>query len=145
MKITNKSLYKESCYINGSWIDSYNNQKIEVNNPATLEIIGNVPNCGKEETRFAINKANDSWKDWRERTALERSTILKNWNNLILKNQEDLARIMTIEQGKPLAESRAEILYGASFVEWFAEEAKRVYGETIPDRFSDKRILVIKI
>ena len=144
MEISNKSLFKDKCLINGEWIESYNKKRIEVNNPATLEIIGSVPNCGKEETNYAIVKANDAWKEWRERTALDRSNILRKWNNLILENQEDLARIMTIEQGKPLAESRGEIIYGASFVEWFAEEAKRVYGDTIPDRFNDKRIVVIK-
>ena len=144
MDITNKSLFKDKCYINGEWIDSNNNQKIEVNNPATLKIIGTVPNCGKEETKLAISKAYDSWKSWRNKTALERSSILRKWNDLILENQEDLARIMTIEQGKPLTESRGEIIYAASFVEWFAEEAKRVYGDTIPDRFTDRRILVLK-
>ena len=144
MDIVNKSLFKDKCYINGEWLESNNKQNIEVNNPATLEIIGTVPKCGKEETKFAITKAKEAWKSWRERTAIDRSNILRKWNDLILENKEDLARIMTIEQGKPLAESIGEIVYGASFVEWFAEEAKRVYGDIIPDRFTDKRILVLK-
>tara|TARA_B100002003_G_scaffold3873_1_gene3592 strand:+ start:76 stop:1527 length:1452 start_codon:yes stop_codon:yes gene_type:complete len=144
MEIKNKELFKQQCFINGEWVNANNNEKIEVNNPATLEIIGSVPNCGKEETNYAISKAFDAWKDWRGKTALERSTILRKWNDLILENQEDLARIMTIEQGKPLQESKGEIVYGASFVEWFAEEAKRVYGDIIPDRFTDRRIVVIK-
>ena len=144
MEIKNKELFKQQCFINGEWVNANNNEKIEVNNPATLEIIGSVPNCGKEETNYAISKAFDAWKDWRGKTALERSIILRKWNDLILENQEDLARIMTIEQGKPLQESKGEIVYGASFVEWFAEEAKRVYGDIIPDRFTDRRIVVIK-
>jgi len=144
MEIKNKELFKQQCFINGEWVNANNNEKIEVNNPATLEIIGSVPNCGKEETNYAISKAFDAWKNWRGKTALDRSTILRKWNDLILENQEDLARIMTIEQGKPLQESKGEIVYGASFVEWFAEEAKRVYGDIIPDRFTDRRIVVIK-
>ena len=144
MEIKNKELFKQQCFINGEWVNANNNEKIEVNNPATLEIIGSVPNCGKEETNYAISKAFDAWKEWRGKTALERSNILRKWNDLILENQEDLARIMTIEQGKPLQESKGEIVYGASFVEWFAEEAKRVYGDIIPDRFTDRRIVVIK-
>ena len=144
MEIKNKELFKQQCFINGEWVNANNNEKIEVNNPATLEIIGSVPNCGKEETNYAISKAFNAWKEWRGKTALDRSITLRKWNDLILENQEDLARIMTIEQGKPLQESRGEIVYGASFVEWFAEEAKRVYGDIIPDRFTDRRIVVIK-
>ncbi|PPR45714.1 MAG: Glutarate-semialdehyde dehydrogenase DavD [Alphaproteobacteria bacterium MarineAlpha5_Bin8] len=144
MDISNKSLIKDKCYINGEWINSYNKDIIEVNNPSTLKIIGKVPKCGKEETKFAISKANEAWSGWKGKTALERSVLLKKWFYLIEKNKEDLAKIMTFEQGKPIAESRAEISYGASFVEWFAEEAKRIYGDTIPDRFSDRRIIVLK-
>ena len=144
MEIKNKELFKQQCFINGEWVNANNNEKIEVNNPATLKIIGSVPKCGKEETNYAISKAFNAWKEWRGKTALDRSKTLRKWNDLILENQEDLARIMTIEQGKPLQESRGEIVYGASFVEWFAEEAKRVYGDIIPDRFTDRRIVVIK-
>ena len=144
MKIKNKELFKEQCYIDGKWVDSSNNETIEVNNPATLEIVGKVPKCGSEETKIAIEAANSSWKDWKEKTAKDRSTILRKWFDLIMANQEDLAQIMTIEQGKPINESRGEINYGASFVELYAEEGKRVYGETIPDPLSDRRIIVIK-
>ena len=144
MDIVNKSLIKDKCYINGNWVDSNKKDIIEVNNPSTLKIIGKVPKCGKEETNYAIKKANEAWDGWKKKTALERSTYLKKWFYLIEKNQEDLAKIMTMEQGKPLAESKGEITYGASFVEWFAEEAKRVYGDIIPDRFVDRRIVVIK-
>lgn len=144
MKIKNKELFKEQCYIDGKWVNSSNNETIEVNNPATLEIIGKVPKCGSEETEIAIEAANSSWKNWKEKTAKDRSTILRKWFNLIMANQEDLAQIMTVEQGKPINESRGEINYGASFVELYAEEGKRVYGETIPDPLSDRRILIIK-
>ena len=124
MKIKHKALFNEQCYINGEWANSNNNETIEVNNPATLKIIGNVPNCGTEETKRAIDAANSSWKEWRDKPAIERSRLLRKWFNLIEENHEDLAQIMTIEQGKPIAESRGEITYGASFVEWFAEEGK---------------------
>ncbi|PPR46832.1 MAG: Glutarate-semialdehyde dehydrogenase DavD [Alphaproteobacteria bacterium MarineAlpha5_Bin9] len=144
MNISNKSLFKNKCFVNGEWINSANNSSIDVINPATLKSIGKVPDCGTKETHEAIKKAYESWKNWKEKTALERSILLKKWNDLILANQEDLAQIMTIEQGKPISESRAEIVYGASFVEWFAEECKRVYGDIIPDRFKDKRTVVIK-
>ena len=144
MKIKNKELFKEQCYIDGKWVDSSNNKTIEVNNPATLEIVGKVPKCGSKETKIAIEAANSSWKDWKDRTAKDRSIILRKWFDLIMTNQEDLAQIMTVEQGKPINESRGEINYGASFVELYAEEGKRVYGETIPDPLSDRRILVIK-
>ncbi|MBI28403.1 MAG: Glutarate-semialdehyde dehydrogenase DavD [Alphaproteobacteria bacterium MarineAlpha5_Bin11] len=144
MDIKNKDLFRQQSFINGEWVDAINSKTINVNNPATQEIIGNVPNCGKDETISAIRSAKNSWKDWSSKTSKERSNILKKWFNLIEENQEDLARIMTIEQGKPITESRGEITYGASFVEWFAEEGKRVYGDTIPDVFQDRRILVIK-
>tara|TARA_Y100001960_G_C14712881_1_gene847987 strand:+ start:67 stop:1521 length:1455 start_codon:yes stop_codon:yes gene_type:complete len=144
MDISNKELLKDKCFINGEWIDSYSKETIDVNNPSTLEIIAKVPKCGKEETGFAISKANDAWNDWKNKPAIERAGLLRKWFNLIEENQEDLARIMTIEQGKPITESRGEIAYGASFCEWFAEEAKRIYGDTIPDRLNDRRILIIK-
>jgi len=144
MDISNKKLFKQQCFINGEWVDSQNNNSIEVNNPATHEIIGKVPNCGKEETSVAIKAAENSWNEWKTKTAKERSNILKKWFRLIEDNHEDLARIMTIEQGKPIAEARGEITYGASFVEWFAEEGKRVYGDIIPDVSPDRRIVIIK-
>ena len=144
MDISNKSLIKDKCYINGEWINSYSNETINVNNPSTLKTIAKVPKCSAEETKYAITKAYESWDDWKNKPAIERSKLLRKWFDLIELNHEDLARIMTIEQGKPIAESRGEITYGASFCEWFAEEAKRVYGDTIPDRLSDRRIIVIK-
>ena len=144
MDISNKKLFKQQCFIGGEWIDAKTNRIIEVNNPATKDIIGNVPNCGKDETKMAIKLAENSWLEWKSKTAKERSNLLKKWFNLIQNNNEDLARIMTIEQGKPIIESRAEITYGASFVEWFAEECRRVYGDTIPDIFSDRRSFAIK-
>ena len=144
MDISNKKLFKQQCFINGEWVDSQNNKSIDVNNPATQEIIGKVPNCGKKETSIAIKAAENSWNEWKAKAAKERSNILKKWFRLIEDNHEDLARIMTIEQGKPIAEARGEITYGASFVEWFAEEGKRVYGDTIPDVLPDRRIVIIK-
>jgi len=144
MELKNKSLFKEECYIGGKWIKSINGETIDVDNPATQKTIGKVPKCGKEETKRAIESANLAFKNWKEKTAKERSIILKRWHNLILENLDDLAHIMTIEQGKPLAESKGEILMGASYIEFFAEEAKRVYGDIIPDPLPDRRIIVIK-
>ena len=144
MNISNKKLFKQQCYIDGQWTYSDKNEKIDVNNPATNQIIGQVPNCGKEETKKAIISAEKSFPAWKEKTAKERSQILKKWFKLIEDNKEDLAIIMTTEQGKPIAESRGEITYGASFVEWFAEECRRVYGDIIPDVSADKRIFIIK-
>ena len=144
MDISNKKLFKQQCFINGEWVDSQNNKTIDVNNPASQEIIGSVPNCGQSETKIAIRAAENSFENWKNTTAKERSNILKKWFRLIENNLEDLAKIMTIEQGKPISESRGEISYGASFVEWFAEECRRVYGDTIPDIFNDRRAIVIK-
>ena len=144
MDITNKSLIKDKCYISGEWIDSNSKQTIDVNNPSTLKIIAKVPKCGKEETNFAITKANEAFHSWKNLPAIERSSFLRKWYNLIEKNQEDLAKIMTLEQGKPLAESRGEIAMANSYVEWNSEEAKRVYGDIIPDRLTDRRAVIIK-
>jgi len=115
-----------------------------VRNPATGSVLGTVPKLGAEETRRAIDAAERAWPAWRAKTAKERSTILRKWFDLMMANQEDLAQILTAEQGKPLAESRGEIAYGASFIEWFAEEGKRAYGDTIPSPWADKRVLVLK-
>ena len=144
MEIKNKNLFREQCYINGEWVNSYNKEIIEVNNPSTLQIIAKVPKCGKDETHYAIEKANEAWDDWKNRPAIERSAFLRKWFNLIENNKEDLAKIMTLEQGKPLAESRMEIEMANSYVEWNAEEAKRVYGDVIPDRLADRRAVIIK-
>jgi succinate-semialdehyde dehydrogenase/glutarate-semialdehyde dehydrogenase len=144
LSLKDPSLLRQQCYINGKWVDADSGKSIDVTNPATGEVLGTVPNLGAAETRRAIEAANAAWPAWRAKTAKERANILRKWFNLMMENQDDLAVLMTAEQGKPLAESRGEIAYGASFVEWFAEEAKRVYGDTIPGHQADKRIVVIK-
>jgi succinate-semialdehyde dehydrogenase/glutarate-semialdehyde dehydrogenase len=144
LPLKDPSLFRQQCYINGKWVDADSGKTVEVNNPATGEILGTVPNLGAAETRRAIEAANAAWPAWRKKTAKERANILRKWFNLMMENQDDLGMLMTAEQGKPLAEAKGEIAYGASFVEWFAEEAKRVYGDTIPQHQPDKRIVVIK-
>ena len=134
----------EKAYINGQWVDADSKATIPVHNPATGELLGTVPNMGVAETRRAIDFANAALPAWRAKTAKERARILRNWFDLIMKNQEALAQLMTAEQGKPLIESRGEIAYGAAFIEWFGEEGKRIYGETIPAHAKDKRLIVIK-
>ncbi|ABQ24328.1 NADP-dependent succinate-semialdehyde dehydrogenase [Geotalea uraniireducens] len=138
------TLFREQCHINGQWVDADNGETIAVTNPATGETIGAIPKMGASETRRAIEAANAAYPAWRAKTAAERSAVLRRWFELLLENQEDLAVLMTAEQGKPLAEARGEITYAASFLEWFAEEGKRVYGDTIPQHQPDKRIVVIK-
>jgi len=144
MKLKNPQLLQQQCFVGGEWISALSGKTQEVHNPATGELVGLIPMLGKEETRSAIMGAQKSWHDWRQKTAKERSQLLRRWYDLIIAHQNDLAIIMTAEQGKPLAEARGEILYAASFVEWFAEEAKRVYGDTIPMGQSGKRIIVLK-
>ena len=144
MDIRKFKLYRDQCYINGEWIKANSNEIISVNNPASLEEIGTVPKCGKDEATLAIESAHQAFPEWKSKSAKERSIILRKWFDLINQNHEELAQIMTIEQGKPIKESRGEITYGASFIEWFAEEAKRVYGDTIPDPMTDRRIIVLK-
>lgn len=144
MNLQDKDLFRQQAYIGGDWVDADNGATLSVNNPATDEIIGNIPNMGADETRHAIDAANKAYPDWRKKTAGERAILLRRWYELILENQEDLAQLMTAEQGKPIAEARGEIVYAASFVEWFAEEGKRIYGDTIPPHQADKRIIVTK-
>ena len=144
MELNNKSLFKEKCFVNGLWTDSQSGKTIEVNNPATMEIVGKVPNFSAEETKSAIDHAEKAFQSWKNTTAKERSIILKKWSDLIIEHVDDLAKIMTIEQGKPLAEAKGEILMGASYIEFYAEEAKRVYGDIIPDPRPGKRIVIIK-
>ncbi|AHL74370.1 succinate-semialdehyde dehydrogenase [Stutzerimonas stutzeri] len=144
MQLNDSTLFRQQAYVDGTWLDADNGQSIKVNNPATGEIIGHVPKMGAAETRRAIEAADKALPAWRALTAKERSARLRRWYELMLENQEDLARLMTREQGKPLTESRGEIVYAASFLEWFAEEAKRVYGDVIPGHQPDKRLLVIK-
>ncbi|MDA1325273.1 MAG: NADP-dependent succinate-semialdehyde dehydrogenase [Proteobacteria bacterium] len=142
--ITDMKLVREQGYINGEWVDADSGEVIEVTNKATGELLGTVPKMGAAETRRTIEAANAAMPAWRAKTAKERAVILRNWYNLMLENQEDLAILMTAEQGKPLAESRGEVLYAASFIEWFAEEGKRLYGDTIPSFAPGKRIIVTK-
>lgn len=142
--LKDSSLFRQQAYIDGSWLDADSGETITVNNPATSEIIGTIPKLGAAETRRAIDAANAAWPEWRARTAGERGAILRKWRDLLLTNQEDLAIIMTAEQGKPLAESRGEIAYSASFLEWFAEEGKRVYGDVIPQTNNAQRLVVVK-
>jgi succinate-semialdehyde dehydrogenase / glutarate-semialdehyde dehydrogenase len=142
--MSNLILKFEKAYINGKWVDADSKATISVTNPATGETLGTVPKMGVAETRRAIEDANKALPAWRAKTAKERAKVLRNWFDLIMKNQEALAQLMTAEQGKPLVESRGEIAYAASFIEWFGEEAKRVYGETIPSHGPDKRLVVIK-
>ncbi len=144
LKLKDPKLLRNQCYVDGQWVDAEGGKTLAVTNPATGELLGTVPNMGAAETRRAIEAANAAWPAWRSKTAKERSTILRKWAELMMANQEDLAIIMTAEQGKPLVESRGEIVYAASFIEWFAEEARRVYGDTIPGHQADKRIVVIK-
>ncbi len=138
------TLLRQQCYIDGSWVDADSGQTIEVNNPATGEIIGRVPKLGVDETRRAIEAANAAWPAWRARTASERCAIIRKWRDLLLENQDDLGIIMTAEQGKPLAEAKGEIAYAAAFLEWFSEEGKRAYGDVIPQTNNDQRIVVVK-
>ncbi len=140
--LKDKSLLKDKCYLNGKWVKT--DKSIDVTNPVDNSIIGTVPKLGAAETRAAIEGAEIAQKLWAKKTAKERAGVLRKWFTLMMENQEDLAQIMTAEQGKPLAESRGEVGYGASFIEFFAEEARRVYGETIPSPFPNGRIVVIK-
>ena len=144
MELNNKSLFKQKCFIGGKWINSIGGKTIEVENPANQETIGMVPKCDAKETKNAIKFANIAFQDWKNKTAKERSIVLKKWHDLILENIDDLAHIMTVEQGKPLAEAKGEILMGTTYIEFYAEEAKRVYGDIIPDPLPDRRIVVIK-
>jgi succinate-semialdehyde dehydrogenase/glutarate-semialdehyde dehydrogenase len=142
--LKNTKLLKAHGYINGEWVGDNTESRFEVTNAYTNEVISTLPEMGKKETNDAIEAANIAWPNWRSKTAKERSVILKKWFDLIMENQEDLAILMTAEQGKPIAEARGEVGYGASFIEWFAEEGKRTYGDVIPTPSNDRRIIVIK-
>ena len=144
MQLKDKTLFRQQCYIDGKWVDADSRATISVNNPADNSTLGTVPKMGASETRRAIEAADRALPAWRAKTAKERANILRKWFNLMIENQEDLAQLMTAEQGKPLTESRGEIAYSGSFIEWFAEEGKRIYGDTIPSHGSDKRIVVLK-
>lgn len=144
MLITDIKLFKQQAYINGAWVNAAHQQSYAIHNPATHERLGEVPSMGAADTQHAIHAAEAALPAWLALTAKERASRLRRWFELMMANQEELAQLMTLEQGKPLAEARGEIAYAASFIEWFAEEAKRVYGETIPGHQADKRIVVIK-
>ena len=144
LNLKDPSLLKQQAYVCGLWCDADNGETIPVTNPATGALLGTVPNMGAEEARRAINGANAAFKAWRGLLAKERSAILKKWFELMLANSDDLAAIMTAEQGKSLTEAKGEITYAASFLEWFAEEGKRIYGETIPTPAHGRRLMVTK-
>ena len=137
-------LHRQRCYVKGAWTEADDGRTIPVENPATGEVIGTVPRLGAAETRRAIEAAGAALPAWRARTAKDRAAVMRRWFDLMMANQEDLATLMTAEQGKPLTESRGEIAYAAGFIEWFGEEGKRVYGDTIPGHAADRRILVLK-
>jgi succinate-semialdehyde dehydrogenase/glutarate-semialdehyde dehydrogenase len=144
MKLADQELLRERCFIDGSWVAADNGGILAVKNPASGATLGSIPNMGASETRRAIAAADAALPGWKARTAKERAAVMRRWFDLMNVHQDDLARLMTAEQGKPLAESKSEILYAASFIEWFAEEAKRLYGDVIPGHQSDKRILVLR-
>ncbi|OEZ85515.1 glutarate-semialdehyde dehydrogenase DavD [Janthinobacterium sp. HH106] len=144
LTLKDPTLLRQQCYLNGLWLDADGGKHADVRNPATGEVIGHVPVMGTQETRNAISAANAAWPAWRKKTAKERAAVLRRWNDLILENADDLALIMTAEQGKPLLEAKGEVQYAASFIEWFAEEGKRVAGDTLQSPWPDRRIVVTK-
>ncbi|HLN23981.1 MAG TPA: NAD-dependent succinate-semialdehyde dehydrogenase [Patescibacteria group bacterium] len=144
LSLKDPTLLQSRAYIDGAWVEAASGRSFAVTNPADGSLLGAVPDLSRAEAKSAIEAANAAWPSWRDKTAKERGAVMRKWFELILANQEDLAVLMTAEQGKPLAEARGEVVYGASFVEWFAEEAKRVYGDTIPTFANNKRIVVIK-
>jgi succinate-semialdehyde dehydrogenase/glutarate-semialdehyde dehydrogenase len=137
-------LFREACCIDGRWISPVETAAMPVDDPATGETVGFVPELGRDDTRKAVEAAAAAFPEWRAKTAKERARVLRRWFDLVMANQEDLARLITLEEGKPLAESRAEVAYGALFLEWFGEEAKRAYGDTIPSNARDRRLVVVK-
>jgi len=144
MELRERALFRQHAFVDGAWVDADGRRSYGIHNPATGERIGSVPAMGAAETRRAIDAADSAWAGWRATPAKARAAILRKWYDLMIAHHDDLARIMTIEQGKPLAESHGEIAYAASFVEWFAEEAKRIYGDVIPESAADRRLIVLK-
>jgi succinate-semialdehyde dehydrogenase/glutarate-semialdehyde dehydrogenase len=142
--LQDQDLFRSQAYIDGQWCDADNGATLKVNNPATGEVLGTVPMMGAAETRRAIHAAKKAFAEWSRKTAKERSVLLRRWHDLMLANINDLGKLMTAEQGKPLTEAKGEVAYAASFIEWFAEEAKRVYGDTIPSPWNDRRLVVVK-
>ncbi len=143
-RLDDPSLLKDRCHVDGAWIGADSGATFAVCNPADGERLAEVPSCGAAETRRAIAAADAAFASWSKTTAKERAAVLRRWYDLLVANADDLAMLMTLEQGKPLAEAKGEVTYGAAFVEWFAEEAKRVYGDTIPSPFPGRRILALK-
>src|SRR5690554_4417709 len=144
IQLSRTDLFKQQCYIDGQWLDADSGETMGVVNPATGKPLGTIPKMGAQETRRAIEAAAVAQKKWRVLSAKQRAVILRNWFDLMMAHQDDLARIMTLEQGKPLAEAKGEIAYGASYLEWYGEEAKRAYGDVIPGPGADRRIVVLK-
>lgn len=144
LSLNNPELFRQQAYVNGQWVDAESPTRTTVTNPASGEKLGEIPCLGEAETRQAIADADTAWKGWKALTAKERCAYLRRWFNLIQDNAEDIAQIMTAEQGKPLAEARGEVQYAASFIEWFSEEGKRAYGDVIPTPAADKRLVVVK-
>ncbi len=144
MDLSDPTLLRQECYVGGSWRAADSGETLDVTNPATGAVIGTVPKMGAGETRMAIEAAEKALPAWRAKTGKERAAILRRWFDLMMENQDDLGTIMTAEQGKPLAEAKGEIAYAGSFIEWFSEEAKRIYGDTIPGHLADKRIIALK-
>ncbi len=144
LKLADGDLLRQQCFVDGAWVQAASGSAIEVHNPANGELIGTVPELDAAETRQAIEAAHAAFPEWSARTAKDRAAALRRWYELMLDNADDLAMLMTAEQGKPLAEARGEILYAASFIEWFAEEGKRIYGDVIPAHQTDKRIVVLR-
>src|SRR6185312_8609711 len=144
LKLKDETLLRSDAYVNGEWVGAASGARFPVTNPATGETIAEMANFDPADVRNAIELANAAWPAWRGKTAKERAGLMRKWFELIMANQEDLARLMTAEQGKPLAETRGEVAYGASFIEWFAEEGKRLYGDVVPTFAPGKRILVFK-
>ena len=142
--LINPALFRSLSFVNGEWIAALSGKTFSVKNPADNSHLAEVADCEMAETRAAIEAAEKALPDWRAKTATERARILRRWHDLILENVDDLAHLMTLEQGKPLAESKGEVRYGASFIEWFAEEGKRIYGDIIPTHMAGARLLVIR-
>ncbi len=143
-QLQRKDLFRQQCFVNGQWQDADSGQTLQVQNPATGQTLGHVPRMGADETRRAIESARQAWAGWRAKTAQQRSVILRRWFELMMAHQDDLATLMTLEQGKPLAEAKGEIAYAASYFEWYAEEGKRAYGDVIPAASGAQRIVVVK-
>jgi succinate-semialdehyde dehydrogenase/glutarate-semialdehyde dehydrogenase len=144
INLSNQSLFKQQCYVAGEWVSAQSGKTFPVTNPSTGGFLTEVADLGASDTQLAVEAAEKALAPWQAKTAKERALLLRRWNQLILDNQDDLALLMTLEQGKPLAEAKGEVLYGASFIDWFADEARRIYGDTIPTFAKDRRVMTIK-